>query len=75
MTDFASIGLNPQLQRACEAVGYTSATPIQEQAIPMMLQGHDVLGIAQTGTGKTAAFALPIINRINDLIPGHMFFL
>jgi ATP-dependent RNA helicase RhlE len=64
MTDFASLGLNPQLQRACEAVGYTLATPIQEKAIPMMLQGHDVLGIAQTGTGKTAAYALPLLMRI-----------
>ncbi len=63
MTDFASLGLNPQLQRACEAVGYTAATPIQEKAIPMMLQGHDVLGIAQTGTGKTAAYALPLLMR------------
>lgn len=63
MTDFSSLGLNPQLCRACEVVGYTTPTPIQYKAIPMMLQGHDVLGIAQTGTGKTAAYALPLLMR------------
>ena len=58
MTDFSSLGLNPQLCRACDALGYVKPSPIQEKAIPLMLQGHDVLGIAQTGTGKTAAAEL-----------------
>ena len=63
MDEFLSLGLNPQLQRACTEVGYTKPTPIQEKAIPLLLQGHDLLGIAQTGTGKTAAYALPILMR------------
>lgn len=61
MAEFLRLGLNIQLQRACDAIGYTIPTPIQEKAIPLMLKGHDVLGIAQTGTGKTAAYALPIL--------------
>ena len=63
MSEFLRLGLNPQLQRACDSVGYSLPTPIQEKAIPLLLQGHDVLGIAQTGTGKTAAYALPILMR------------
>lgn len=58
---FADLGLNPQLLKAIEEVGYTHATPIQEQAIPYVLMGRDVLGIAQTGTGKTASFTLPML--------------
>jgi superfamily II DNA/RNA helicase len=58
---FADLGLKPEILRAVEDVGYTSPTPIQEQAIPYVLQGRDVLGIAQTGTGKTASFTLPMI--------------
>ena len=61
MSEFLKLGLNPQLQRACDAIGYTTPTPIQEKAIPLLLGGHDVLGIAQTGTGKTAAYVLPIL--------------
>ena len=61
MVDFLSLGLNPQLQRACDALGYQEPTPIQEKAIPLLLGGHDVLGIAQTGTGKTAAYVLPLL--------------
>lgn len=61
MSEFLKLGLNPQLQRACDAIGYTAPTPIQEKAIPLLLKGHDVLGIAQTGTGKTAAYVLPIL--------------
>jgi len=61
MSLFSDLGLNPQLVRACEAQGYTTPTDIQDKAIPLMLKGHDVLGIAQTGTGKTAAYALPIL--------------
>ena len=61
MTQFSDLSLNPQLVRACEDQGYTSPTDIQAKAIPLLLKGHDVLGIAQTGTGKTAAYALPIL--------------
>ncbi len=64
MTDFADLGLSPATLAAVAATGYTTATPIQAEAIPMALQGLDVLGIAQTGTGKTAAFTLPMIDRL-----------
>lgn len=58
---FASLGLSPELLRAIGDTGYTTPTPIQAQAIPKVLEGRDVLGIAQTGTGKTASFTLPMI--------------
>ena len=61
MPTFADLNLAPELLRAVEAEGYTEPTPIQEQAIPHVLQGRDLLGAAQTGTGKTAAFALPLL--------------
>ena len=61
---FASFGLCPEILRAVKAQGYTVPTPIQEKAIPHVLAGKDVLGSAQTGTGKTAAFALPILQRL-----------
>ena len=61
---FASFQLQPQLNRNIEALGYQTPTPIQAQAIPHVLAGRDVLGLAQTGTGKTAAFALPILHRL-----------
>jgi ATP-dependent RNA helicase RhlE len=64
MTDFAQLGLAAPLLKALTAAGYTVPTPIQAQAIPHLLQGKDLLGIAQTGTGKTAAFALPILQRL-----------
>ena len=62
-TGFASLGLPFNLLRAVEELGYETPSPIQEQAIPHLLEGKDVLGLAQTGTGKTAAFALPILAR------------
>ena len=62
---FAELGLSPKLLEAIEASGYTSPTPIQKEAIPPALAGHDVLGIAQTGTGKTASFTLPMIERLS----------
>jgi len=65
MTDFEGLGLAQPLLRAIEAEGYTSPTPIQAKAIPSMLAGHDIMGIAQTGTGKTAAFALPLLHRLS----------
>ncbi|MFN3462239.1 MAG: DEAD/DEAH box helicase, partial [Oceanibaculum sp.] len=58
---FSDLGLSPDLLRAIEDAGYTTPTPIQEQAIPQVLMGRDVLGVAQTGTGKTAGFTLPMI--------------
>jgi ATP-dependent RNA helicase RhlE len=64
LTTFAELGLNPSLLKALAAEGYTIPTPIQEQAIPGVLAGSDLMGIAQTGTGKTAAFALPILHRL-----------
>jgi ATP-dependent RNA helicase RhlE len=61
---FAQLGVSEPLCRALAAENYTHPTPIQAQAIPLLLQGRDLLGIAQTGTGKTAAFALPILQRL-----------
>jgi superfamily II DNA/RNA helicase len=58
---FADLGLGPEILKAVEEAGYVTPTPIQEQAIPVILQGRDVLGVAQTGTGKTAGFTLPMI--------------
>ena len=65
---FSDLNLRPELEQALEKLGYTEPTPIQAQMIPIMLTGADVIGQAQTGTGKTAAFALPILN---NLIPGQ----
>ncbi len=62
--NFDQLSLDPRLVSATRTAGYTTPTPIQEQAIPLVMQGHDVLGLAQTGTGKTAAFMLPILNRL-----------
>eukprot|EP01039_Chlorochromonas_danica_P015240 gene15240-17892_t len=65
MTTFAELGLSPSIVQTVTETGYTQPTPIQEQAIPVALAGRDVLGIAQTGTGKTAAFTLPMIDRLS----------
>jgi superfamily II DNA/RNA helicase len=64
MTDFSTLGLSAETLKSIAETGYTTPTPIQEQAIPVALAGRDVLGIAQTGTGKTAAFTLPMIERL-----------
>ncbi|WP_332674028.1 DEAD/DEAH box helicase [Aromatoleum sp.] len=61
---FADLGLIPELLRAVAETGYTTPTPIQQQAIPVVLSGRDVLGGAQTGTGKTAGFTLPLLQRL-----------
>ena len=61
---FADLGLNPKLLAALAREGYTTPTPIQTQAIPLLLAGRDLLGLAQTGTGKTAAFLLPILHKL-----------
>ncbi len=64
MTSFSDLGLSPEVLKAVTDAGYDTPTPIQAQAIPVALAGRDVLGIAQTGTGKTAAFTLPMIDRL-----------
>ncbi len=64
VTGFDELGLTPDLLRAVSDAGYTEPTAIQTQAIPHVLAGHDLMGCAQTGTGKTAAFALPILQRL-----------
>ncbi|UCF48612.1 MAG: DEAD/DEAH box helicase [Myxococcales bacterium] len=64
--DFESLGVGGTFRRALGDKGYIQPTPIQSQAIPQLLQGKDLLGIAQTGTGKTAAFALPLLQRLDD---------
>ena len=64
MQDFASLGLAEPLLQAIKACGYATPTPVQAQAIPPLLAGRDVLGCAQTGTGKTAAFALPVLQHL-----------
>ena len=61
---FHEFGLSEAVLRGVESKGYKNATPIQEQAIPLVLQGKDVMGSAQTGTGKTAAFALPLLTML-----------
>lgn len=62
--DFTQFSLDPRINAAIKSVNYTTPTPIQQQAIPQILAGHDVLGLAQTGTGKTAAFLLPILQQL-----------
>lgn len=64
INSFNDLSLAPEILSAVEATGYTQPTPIQAQAIPILLEGHDLLGIAQTGTGKTAAFSLPLIHKL-----------
>ena len=65
-TTFAELGLSAKVQAAIAAAGYTEPTPIQAQAIPVAVTGRDVLGIAQTGTGKTAAFVLPMLDAAGE---------
>jgi ATP-dependent RNA helicase RhlE len=67
LTTFADLGLAAPLLQALAAEGYETPTPIQQGAIPHVLAGHDLLGVAQTGTGKTAAFALPILNHLQKI--------
>src|SRR5216117_1016135 len=64
LSSFAELGLRAELLRAVAEAGYTTPTPIQTQAIPLILAGKDVMGGAQTGTGKTAGFALPILHKL-----------
>ena len=63
---FKDLGIIEPILKALEAEGYTHPTPIQEQSIPILLNRKDLLGCAQTGTGKTAAFSIPIIQHIHN---------
>ena len=67
---FAKLGLSESVLEGVKAMGYTDPTPIQLRAIPLVLEGRDIIGSAQTGTGKTAAFALPILSRLGSHKPG-----
>jgi ATP-dependent RNA helicase RhlE len=64
---FRVLGLDANILKAIQEAGYTEPTPIQSAAIPPILAGHDLIGIAQTGTGKTAAFVWPILAKLNRL--------
>src|SRR5271166_688813 len=66
---FRSLGLEANILKAVQEAGYTEPTPIQAEAIPQILAGHDLIGIAQTGTGKTAAFVLPILSLMSNGAP------
>jgi len=66
---FTDLGLNESLLKAVKEVGYTTPTPIQAQAIPVVIEGRDVLAAAQTGTGKTAGFTLPLLERLSETKP------
>ena len=68
---FNDLGLRPELLQAVQEAGYTSPTPIQKQAITVEMEGRDLIGLAQTGTGKTASFTLPIIERLLEEGYGH----
>lgn len=61
---FNELNLVPELLQACKNLNYSKPTPIQSKSIPPALAGHDIIGLAQTGSGKTAAFAIPILNRL-----------
>ncbi|MFA6409359.1 MAG: DEAD/DEAH box helicase [Gammaproteobacteria bacterium] len=69
---FKKFNFHPKIVANIEKAGYEKPTPIQSEAIPVVMQGHDVMGLAQTGTGKTAVFALPILNRIIDTPHGNV---
>jgi Superfamily II DNA and RNA helicases len=63
---FKDLGLHPAIAGRCESLGYTEPTPIQKQAIPFVLEGKDLIATAETGTGKTAAFLLPILHKLGN---------
>ncbi len=70
--EFQEFNFHPVIAASIKETGYVTPTPIQQQAIPTVMQGRDVMGLAQTGTGKTAAFALPILNRLMEGPRGHV---
>src|SRR5438874_941212 len=67
--DLAALGLSPETLKGVEEAGFETPTPVQVRAIPVLLQGRDLVAQAQTGTGKTAAFALPLIERLDPGSP------
>jgi ATP-dependent RNA helicase RhlE len=69
---FSTLGLAPEIERSVRDAGYETPTPIQEKAIPHLLEGRDLVGCAQTGTGKTAAFTLPILHRLRAGVRGRV---
>ncbi|MGH6693566.1 MAG: DEAD/DEAH box helicase, partial [Gammaproteobacteria bacterium] len=71
ISGFDALGLDPALVRTTSALGFTTPTPIQREAIPAILSGRDVIGTAQTGSGKTAAFLLPLLHRLMKERPGR----
>jgi ATP-dependent RNA helicase DeaD len=71
-TGFEAFGLDPRLVSAVSKLGFEDPTPIQIEAIPLLLEGHDVVGGARTGSGKTAAFGLPLLERVKDGEPGKV---
>jgi ATP-dependent RNA helicase DeaD len=71
---FSDLGLNPRLNQSLEEIGYETPSPIQAQSIPCLMAGKDLVGQAQTGTGKTAAFALPLLSRLNLKETGPLIF-
>src|SRR6185503_20133133 len=66
---FRALGLEPRILKSVQESGYTEPTPIQTSAIPLILSGQDLIGIAQTGTGKTAAFTWPLLTRLSAPAP------
>ena len=71
--NFKNLGLRAEILRAIEELGYEEATPIQQKAIPSIVDGRDLIGSAQTGTGKTATFALPTLHRLQGTADaGHL---
>ena len=66
LKEFEALGLSPAILQAISKLGYERPTPIQKEAVPLVLEGHDLMGLAQTGTGKTAAFGLPLIQRLME---------
>ena len=64
--DFASLGISAPVLKAVQQLGYEQPSPIQAQSIPVLLEGGNLLGTAQTGTGKTAAFALPMLSKLDS---------
>lgn len=69
---FKELGIIDSLCEACETMGYKAPTPIQAESIPLALQGRDLIGLAETGSGKTAAFALPILQCIYSSLPQYL---
>ena len=70
--NFETFNFHPSIMTGVRELGYTVPTPIQSRAIPPILQGRDIIGLAQTGTGKTAAFVLPILERLRSGSRGHV---